>query len=342
MKLNYIPLILLIIIAQFSGCNKEITVSEKIETDTDNGITQNLIVFENRIPPEIFFNDYGEFVIFLERIAEVERAGAYIQGLGIAESVRREEAGDFGGAVFAAYKDLSRAYGTGAMSKAEYDDGLARLMILKDDSQPVVVPSIKNAALAIEAFANGSWNDALAWFACSAPLVNEPDSFYEWMILASALESGSRGYNNRSAYGSIRGRYTNFPEYWYRGARTLNGETRLIYAEYCINLNPAGPFAEECRDIMADFIGIESGGRALRTMGEIEEIVTESVSVNNPAMLSMLFPLISLPDNSYTLYALGAMRSLASVPLFRAYFENEIPRSGGRLRERLVYVSRGL
>jgi hypothetical protein len=57
-------------------------------------------------------------------------------------------------------------------------------------------------------------------------------------------------------------------------------------------------------------------------------------------MLSRLFPLLSLPDNAYTLYAAGAMRTLSSVEVFRTYFTEQQAAATGRLAERLAYISR--
>jgi hypothetical protein len=65
-----------------------------------------------------------------EGIAEVERAGGYYPGLGLAESAMRERAGDYAGAVLAAYKELSWAYGYGGAGQAEAAEGLRRVAAL--------------------------------------------------------------------------------------------------------------------------------------------------------------------------------------------------------------------
>ena len=49
----------------------------------------------------------------LEEIAELERSGGFVPGLGLAESNLRESSGDYAGAVLAVYKELSWAYGRG-------------------------------------------------------------------------------------------------------------------------------------------------------------------------------------------------------------------------------------
>jgi hypothetical protein len=107
-------------------------------------------------------------------------------------------------------------------------------------------------------------------------------------------------------------------------------------------LAPAGPFAEECRSILAASQGLDPrDGPSLKSLAEIEELLAQAVTGENPDLLSGLMPLISLPDNSYTVYAVGALRALAGTPLFRDYLEALAEKSSGRLAERLRYICGG-
>ena len=170
----------------------------------------------------------------------------------------------------------------------------------------------------------------------------EPDGFARWMILAAALETHREDRQAIAAYRAIRSRYLQFPEYWYRGARAFTGAIGAEYAERCISLAPAGPFAGECRAILAAFAGLKSeDGSALKAKAEIEALISRSVSQRNPELLADLIPLISLPDNPYTIYAMGALRALAAVPQFRDYFTALASGSAVRLAERLAYICRG-
>ena len=116
------------------------------------------------------------------------------------------------------------------------------------------------------------------------------------------------------------------------------------YAERCINLNPQGPFAGAARKILASHAGFSSNDtahNAIRTIAEIEVIVSASVNDNNPEILEEIFPLVALPDNPYTIYALGILRALAAIPEYRDFFTKGALKSPGRLGERLHYISRG-
>jgi hypothetical protein len=114
------------------------------------------------------------------------------------------------------------------------------------------------------------------------------------------------------------------------------------YAERCINLAPDGPYAAECRKLLAAAAGLdEKAGAALKTQAEIEDLISSAAQTANPAALSALFPLIALPDNPYTLYASGAMRSLAANGRFKEWFSGEAVKAKGRLAERLRYITRG-
>ena len=296
-----------------------------------------------------------EFLLqLLDELAEIERAGSWTQGMALTESGIRESAGDFAGAVAAAYKELSWAYSFGLIQKSDLEQSIRNLLVMENDYE------VAACAEAILAFVNGRWDDAasvLKLFFNNADDVSydtsfgrnfrtiegfPPDSFGRWMILVCALETESDERHTGAVYRSIRARYAHFPEYWYRGARAFSGSISAEYAENCINTSPQGPFADECREIIASYIGLKpEDGLSLRTRKEIEAIISQSVNSANPQILDLLLPLIELPDNLYTVYAVNELRALSSVPIYRDYFNRQAASSAGRLAERLIYISRG-
>ena len=295
----------------------------------------------------------GNIEADLGRIAEIERAGAFFPGLALAESGIREKAGDLCGAAVAAYKELAWAYGYGSAGKSQVEDGLRNALFGMEGSRLNAAEALKGCI----AFAREEW--ALAEELLYPILADdeEPDSFLRWMLLVCGLEAGAKDPDEfqaaRSAYGAIRARYAFFPEYWYRGARAFmagDGSIASSYAEQCINASSDGPFSAPCRKIIADNLGLPSSTIApdvgemyagLRTRAEIEKTIRFSVSMNDPAVLQELFPLMALPENPYTVYALGALKSLSAVPEYRGFFRDEAQKTNGRLAERLNYVSRG-
>jgi hypothetical protein len=258
--------------------------------------------------------------------------------MALTESSIRENIGDYTGAVAAAYKELSWAYGRGLIQKDEIEKGILNLLTVTED-EPVLT-----AANSILAFLNGQWDDASAGL---KPLfseleLDEPDGFGRWMILVCELEQSV--HENRrtiAAYRSIRARYASFPEYWYRGARAFSGLIAAEFAENCINSAPLGPFADECRLILASHTGLKSeDGVSIKTKMEIDTIISMSVNSGNPEFLNDLFPLINLPDNPYTIYAVNSLRALTVIPGFRDYFNEQFLSARGRLAERLSYIYR--
>jgi len=297
--------------------------------------------------------DTASILRTLDELAELERAGTWIQGLALTESSLRENAGDYAGAVAAAFKELSWAYGLGLIKKEGLEQGLSNVLGINGEE------TVTAAANAIMAFLNGKWDDAAAGLEPLFNELDEPDSFGRWMILVCALEKNkiisgagleagadvSAYEKNRRAnavYKSIRARYAQFPEYWYRGARAFSGVIAAEFAENCINSSPQGPFALECRSILASHtgLGIEDGF-SIMTKNEIESLISRAISSGNPQILDSLLPLIGLPDNPYTVYAVGALRALTSVPAFRDYFNGQASTARGRLAERLSYICRG-
>jgi hypothetical protein len=280
--------------------------------------------------------DTLSFLKSLDELAELERAGSWLQGMALTESGIRENAGDYSGAVAAAYKELALAYGRGLIQKEDIEQGLLNLLDMKSEE------AVTAAANAILAFSREQWGAATAGLERLFDQFEEPDGFGSWMILVCALEKNREDRRSVAAYKAIRARYAQFPEYWYRGARAFSGAVAAEYAENCVNSSPQGPFADECRTILASHTGLNTkDGPSIKTKKEIEAIISQSINAGNPQLLDSLLPLIGLPDNPYTIYAVGALRALTSVPAFRDYFAEQTSASRGRLAERLSYISRG-
>ncbi|MDR0323170.1 MAG: hypothetical protein LBI12_01825 [Treponema sp.] len=314
----------------FSACGRENSPAER---ETQAGFLPVRLNMPHQAAGEI---DRQPLLRSLDELAEIERSGAWIQGMALTESGIRESAGDYAGAVAAAFKELAYAYGRGLIQKNDIEKGLLNLLETKSEQ------AVIDAANAIFAFFREEWTEAAAGLSLFFDLHEEPDSFGSWMLLVCILEKDGENRRAASAYKAIRARYAQFPEYWYRGARIFDGAVAADFAEKCINSSAQGPFAEECRKILANHSGLKpEDGSSLKTMKEIETVLSQSANTLNPELLDSLLPLISLPDNPYTVYAISAMRALASASTFREYFNRKISVSSGRLKERLSYICRG-
>jgi hypothetical protein len=279
----------------------------------------------------------------LEEIAELERSGGFVPGLGLAESNLREASGDYAGAVVAVYKELSWAYGRGegGVTREAVAAGLGSVLELGAG------PGTAEAARAVLAFFEGRWHEAEVPLKQLFAKETETDAFSRWMLLVCAMEQGNASREIRGEYSAIRARYAAFPEYWYRGARAFRTPETAVsaagaYAERCVNLAGSGPYAPECRAILAETAGLGGkDGGAIKTQAEIELLIETSLRNSQPELLAGLLPLVELPDNPYTIYASGAMRALAADEKFRAWFSSQAAKAKGRLAERLLYISRG-
>lgn len=290
----------------------------------------------------------------LEELAERERSSGFAPGLGLAESSLREKSGDYAGATMAAFKELSYAYAAGAASAETVRERLAATgAAFAGRTDPGAAAAVRAVACASDFFA-GKWKAAgaelLALFPGEAE--READSFPRWMMLVCALESGGDDRNLRSAYGAVRARYALFPAYWHRAARAAEragseGSTAVAEAasaesaERCVSLSPAGPYADEARGLIAESIGLKkSDGKAIRSRMEIEAAARIAGAERNPQILDSIVPVLSLPDNPYTLYALGVLRGLAEDETIRKWLSARADAEVGRTRERLRYASR--
>ncbi|MDR1506120.1 MAG: hypothetical protein LBI67_03365 [Treponema sp.] len=288
--------------------------------------------------------DVEQNALALEEIAEMERSGGFVPGLGLAESNLKEARGDYAGAVIAVYKELSWAYsrGEGGVTRDAVNAALNKVLELGTG------PGAAEASRAALAFFNGRWKEAETALKRIFSEVGS-DDFSRWMLLVCAMEQGDVSREIRGEYSAIRARYAAFPEYWYRGARcfsTLKANTVLsaagAYAERCVNLAAGGPFAAECRSILAETSGLAAGdGISIKTQSEIEGTAGAAVRQARPELLAELLPLVALPDNPYTLYASGILKALAADEQFRGWFSAEAAKANGRLAERLLYIARG-
>jgi len=327
MKFKFNVFAFLVLLMILSACGREISRQEE-----NPAIRPMAAPIQKRSD----FPAYTEDLLrSLDELAALERAGSWFQGMAMTESSIRENAGDYAGAVAAAYKELAWAYGKGLIQKNDVELGV--LSVLSLESEEIV-----SAAAAVLAFLRGQWDEAAASLERFFDELEEPDGFGRWMILVCALEKNRENRRAAEAYKAIRARYAQFPEYWYHGARAFSGVVGAEYAENCINSSSQGPFADECRKILAVYLGLKiEDSLSIKTKTEIEEIISQSLNTGNHQLVDLLFPLISLPDNPYTVYAVESLRALTSVQKYRDFFSEQAASSVGRLAERLSYISRG-
>jgi hypothetical protein len=205
-----------------------------------------------------------------------------------------------------------------------------------------------NAADAVIYFIKGQYKNAAAILSILFRNEDEPDAFSRWMLLVCGMEQDGANRAEQSQYAAIQARYSVFPAYWYFGARNFSGAIATDYAERCINVSPGGPYAAECRNKLAVFVGLNpSDGKVMLSRDEIKQIITDSIRNYDPELLSALIPLIALNDNPYTVFASGALRELAVDEKYKTWFEKQAvsarKNSGANsfLAGRLNYIARG-
>jgi hypothetical protein len=279
--------------------------------------------------------------VSLEELAETERAGTWLSGMGLLESSIREAGGDFGGALIAAYRELAVAYGRGLIAEDALVEGLNNVLENPEFRHEGREDALK-AAEGIMEFRRSNWHTAAEQLRPFAE-AEDPDSFVRWLLLVCEIEGGLNSEGRRAVYSSLRSRHGFFPEYWRRGMDYFSSSVSIAssYAENCINLAPDGPFASDCRRFLAVQAGLsEDDGEALKTRAEMETLIRAAMAGGNPLLLADLFPLIALQDNSYTFAALALLDETASRPLFRDWFSSEAGKAQGRLAERLKFLCR--
>jgi hypothetical protein len=286
-------------------------------------------------------------VALLDKIAETERAKGYVAGIGLYESQQRELAGDFAGSVIAAFKEMLWAHALSdsdsvkSYTMNDVENGLEAIITEFDNKnieqrEPVNVAAEACLAFTQEKFAKCAENLSLIF-----DDDEEADSFLNWMRLICAMsgDPGGAARALRARYAAMRARYSAIPAYWYYGARYFPPTERPIYAENCVDSNPRGAYAQYCRDMLAEEAGIaKKDAQYFRTRMEIEAAVGAAIKNGDASELGGIIDVLRLNDNSRTLYAAGALKTLAKDPRMRPYLTARYNEAKGRQRERLEYI----
>ncbi|MFA6505739.1 MAG: hypothetical protein WCT14_06565 [Treponemataceae bacterium] len=272
----------------------------------------------------------------LDSLAERERSTGFLLGLGLAESSLREQTGDYSGATIAAFKELLYARSLGAIDEKQTKERLAAVVAAFSLRADEGAKNAIAASKAAEAFLSGRWKEARVALEGLFPAENETDSFPRWMMLVCRMEEVPSDRATANAYAAIRTRYERFPEYWYRLARRGAADA----AERCVALASSGTFAAESRRIMATEAGLApSDGAKLLCRAEIEASAREVAASLDAKKLETLYPILTLPENPYTLYALGVLKGLAANDTLKTALAEAGKSKGGRLGERLRYAA---
>ncbi len=272
--------------------------------------------------------------------AEMERRFGYQAGAGLFESSLLERAGHYSEAVFSAYKDIAYARSYGSIDQRVIEDRLEAVLASGSALGEETMKSISRAVRAIRAFNLKSWEDCISLMEISFL----SDSFSSWMLLAAQIQLSPQDQALLNAYANIQARYVNFPEYWYFSMlHERNKDLARDAAERCIQLAPDGPRALEARNVIVLSYNLDQKDSvSLLIVPEIESIATNSIVQGNPEVLRGLFPVLALPDNPSTLYALGVIKGLCDNAPVREWVRAEAKKADTRLAERLRYAGGSL
>ena len=263
----------------------------------------------------------------------------YEAGTGTVESGLREAMGDFAGAVFAAYKELSYSLSMGFIDDKAVATGLLGVKTTfearkeKDD--------VFAALACIELWQKKDYKACVQKLS-GMKAVLDPSSFGAWMLGACRLSLSPADLNILKAYAAEERRYASFPEYWKRAAVALAGVDEAgsrAAAERCIALSPSGPNALPARRILTESFGFPKEDPAkMLIKAEVDSIVYKALVSREPSLLSRLLPLLDLPDNPFTMYALGAMKGIAEDATFASGIAALGKGAGKRVAERIAYI----
>lgn len=271
-------------------------------------------------------------------LAEMERRGGFVPGMGLKEAELALANGDGGSYVLALYKEILYASDAGKLS----DRGAELAAIGKALAETgLLAPELARAQSALKSIAfleAGAWEEAAS--AMPGMERDQPDGMRAWILALCGLY-GDSDPQAQARYGAVQARYRGLPTYWYHAAaRSDRIELRRDAAVRCVLLSPGGPKALKAREILALSYGLgEDDAASLVLSQEAQAIIGQALESGPMENLSLLFPVLSLPDNPETLFALGALKALAADPGILKWLKLRRAEASGRLAERLAYVT---
>jgi hypothetical protein len=270
----------------------------------------------------------------LYELAWLERSRGFQAGSGRREAAIREAMGDWAGAVLASCKELSWAYSMDLLLAEDLSSrlqALGHLCALENGDSPDAAAYAFNAW---DAYQSGSWAAAYQKLLALYPDTRSGDSYVRYLLLSCQLELKTAPASIYQEYSALRARYMSFPEFWLRAAHHApTVSERQEAAELCVSLAPSGPYAAEARSLLATLAGLDAkDGSSILVKREIE-------SACAMGRWQELWPLLALPDNPWTLYALSLCRQASSEAALKELFRQEAKKASGRLAERLSYVA---
>lgn len=270
-------------------------------------------------------------------LAEIERRQGYQSALGIEEIGLMLDEKDGAGFVFSVFKELVYAFDYGQHEELGTELDLLGEGVTSFGFEPLQVERALSAINAVRAFDGERWEDASRLIKLTGNDV-QADGFKNLLLAICRIEMDSIPLEEFSIFQS---RYRNLPRYWFYASRLdRHPELAKDAAVRCILLSGSGPFSLKARESVCLHYGIEkSSASQLVLASESQLIIEEALYYSQPERLEMMLPVLSLPDNPDTLFALGALKSLAADRQIREWLYRKKAGAAGRLAERLIYVT---
>jgi hypothetical protein len=265
----------------------------------------------------------------LESLAQRERLYPYELGLGAVESSLLEKEKRLGEAVFAAFTDLAYAWSLGLCGEGDLEAGLRQAEAACAGKEGETEARL--AVRALRAYRSGARAECLQ---ALGSLGQKDDSFAAYARAVSSQDLG--------ALRLMENRYSGFPEYWLNRARLDPDATMArAAAERVISLAPHGPLQAAARSLVLDTLGLKGyRPELLLCPFEVDSCVRQSLGAGDPGLIDPCLATLELPDNPYSLYALGALKALSSDYAYQRRFtlRSAEEKKSPRLKERLAFL----
>ncbi len=284
----------------------------------------------------------SSIAVMISIIDEIRLRNPALQGAGLKQAELLEQSGAPISALVAAFSEFEYARYAGSMDSRAVMETLDILSKnIGNKPQEEKLSSIKMID-GYRSFVQGQWGQAEAAFTELVPEV--PVVFYEYLLLASRMQTGLGSGEVFSRYALLERNYSALQGYYYhlwngmkKGAGEYNSETASDILKNCILVSPASSWALESRIELGKINGI-ADGKNLLLVDEIFYYINAVIEGAPQEILEPAAVMLEMEDNVFVDDAMALLKEAVKEERIAVWLKERAKNGNSRIRERAAVL----
>ena len=166
---------------------------------------------------------------------------------------------------------------------------------------------------------------------------------FKYLKTKNKILAKLNGENELENLLTLKKYFSMFPSFHYLVAESISNQKGGIVPLECyetiLEISPSNKYSDYARIMIGKSIGLnENNSKKLLSFSEIKKLIGNSVRNKSEKEFSLIFDLLSLPDNKYVFFAQEILKSNLRLENILKTVTERYMVSDGRLKERLNYV----